>query len=101
MTDPLDTTELALPTYAVLARFRATGSSSEDAVRSVVTALTDADEPFHEVQVERQEEDGTWMVVVRFVLVSIDGHTAVVGLHETLTAAGLAPDEVWADRQVS
>ena len=98
---PLDTTELVLPTYAVMARFRASGATGDQAVRQVVVALTEAEEPFHEVQVERQEEDGSWMVVVRFVLVSIDGQTAVVGLHETLVAAGLNPDEVWADRQVS
>ena len=41
------------------------------------------------------------MVVARFVLVSIDGHTAVGALHETLLAAGLVPDEIWVDRQLS
>ena len=39
--------------------------------------------------------------MVRFVLVSVDGHTAVLGLDETLRAAGLSPDEVWAGNQVT
>jgi hypothetical protein len=33
--------------------------------------------------------------VARFVTVSVDAHTAVVGVHETLTTEGVAPDEVW------
>ena len=99
--DPLDTTELALPTYAVLARFREAAPTGEAAVHAVVTRLTEAQEPFHEVDVEREEAPGTWMVVARFVLVSVDSSTAVTGLSETLQSAGLRPDEVWADRQVS
>jgi hypothetical protein len=101
MTQPLDTTELALPTFAVLARFRESGATAEDAVQSVVLRLTAAEEPFHEVTVERQEGPATWMVVARFVLVSVDSATAVAGLHDTLEAAALRPDEVWADRQLS
>jgi hypothetical protein len=93
--------DLALPTYAVLARFREQAPSREAAVRGVVERLTAAEEPFHEVDVERDEGADGFLVVARFVLVSVDGTTAVAGLHETLVEAGLAPDEVWVDRQVS
>lgn len=99
--DPLDTTELVLPTFAVMARFREVAATQDDAVRSVVARLTEREEPFHEVVVEREEEPGTWMVVARFVVVSIDGHTAVLGVSETLQGAGLVPDEVWLDAQVA
>ena len=88
-----------LPTFAVLARFATTAGGPEAAVRDVVGRLTAAAEPFHEVTVERQDGNVV-LVVARFVLVSVDAHTAVTGLHETLTAAGVAPDEVWADRQL-
>ena len=99
MTEALDG-DVALPTYEVLARFRSSATSESDAVAEVTRRLTEQHEPFHEITVERQEEDGTWMVVVRFVLVSVDAHTAVVGLDETLRSAGVAPDEVWADHQL-
>lgn len=98
---PLDTTELALPTFAVLARFRETAGDGEAAVQAVTARLTAAEEPFHEVTVEREEGPQTWMVVVRFVLVSVDSSTAVAGLSETLQGAGMPPDEVWADSQLS
>ena len=88
-----------LPTFAVLARFTSTAGGPEDAVRDVVARLTAAAEPFHEVTVERPDGEG-FLVVARFVLVSLDAGTAVNGLHETLQLAGLAPDEVWADRQL-
>lgn len=101
MNNAPDTAEVALPTFAILARFRERATTAREAIASVEARLTAAQEPFHHVDVERQEDDDNWMVVARFVLVSVDGHTAVVGLHETLMAAGLAPDEVWADRQVS
>lgn len=100
MSDSLDN-DLALPTYEVLARFRSSATTEPEATAEVTQRLTAAQEPFHEVTGERQEEDGTWLVVVRFVLVSVDAHTAVVGLDETLRSAGLAPDEVWADHQLS
>ena len=90
-----------LPTFAVLARFRETATSPEEAVRGLVTRLRAADEPVHEVEVEREEGPGTWMVVARFVLVSVDAGTAVVGLTETLAAAGLEPDETWSAGQVA
>jgi len=101
MTSPLDTGELVLPTFALLARFRESGPTGEDAVRSLIVRLTEAEEPFHEVEVERQESPDAWMVVARFVLVSVDGQTAVGGLKDVLQQAGLRPDEVWVDRQLS
>ena len=84
-----------LPTFTVLARFAEQAATGEDAVRSVVTQLTEADEPFHEVDVERQEGAHSWMVVARFVVVSVDESAAAAGVYEALTAAGLVPDEVW------
>ncbi|MCW2544087.1 MAG: hypothetical protein JWM40_1639 [Frankiales bacterium] len=96
-----DLDETVLPTYSVFARFPVLASSGQDAMDTVMSLLTAAEEPFHEITVERQEPDGTWLVEVRFVLVSIDGHTAVLGLHETLRMAGVGADEVWAGEQVA
>jgi hypothetical protein len=96
--DDLD--ETVLPTYELYARFPVAAAGEREAIDALVTQLTAAQEPFHEITVEREEPAGTWLVVVRFVIVSVDGHTAVLGLDETLRAAGLAPDEVWAGNQV-
>ncbi len=93
-------TELVLPTYAILARFREPAETSDQAMAQVAARLRSHDEPVHEISVERDEGGGVWMVIARFVLVSIDAGTAVEGLHETLTAAGLPPDEVWAGERV-
>lgn len=104
MTDPLDqfdNLDAALPTYALLASFTVPAESASDADREVVSRLSAAEQPFHEVRVERREDDGSWKVAVRFVLASVDGQMAVAGLHETLTEAGLSPDEVWLDKQVA
>jgi hypothetical protein len=98
MTQPDD---VVLPTFAVLARFRQAAPDGDSAVRAVVGALTAAEEPFHEVVVERQEDAATWMVVARFVVVSLDAHTAVAGVDEALRFAALTPDEVWSDGQLS
>lgn len=95
------TSSEVLPTYTVLARFRESALTGEEAVRGLVTRLRDADEPFHEVEVEREEGPGRWLVTARFVLVSVDPGTAVAGLSETLADAGLDPDEVWSAGQVS
>ena len=43
----------------------------------------------------------TFAILARIVTVSVDAHTAVTGVHEDLVAAGLTPDEVWAERQVA
>ncbi len=97
-TDALDT---ALPTYAVLAQLsRPTGGSGGEAVRSVETDLRAAGAPYDLVTVERQDDDGTWRLRARFVVVSVDGETAVAGVHEMLVAAGVHPDEVWLDHLV-
>ncbi len=90
-----------LPTFVVLARFRQAASSEDEAVALVRRMLTDAGEPFDDVAPERSEPDGSWMVNARFVVVSVDSHTAVAGVHETLRRQGLAVDEVWADAQVA
>ena len=94
-TEELDT---ALPTYAVLAQLsRPAGGSGDEAIRSVETDLRAAAAPYDLVTLERQDEDGTWRLRARFVVVSVDGETAVAGVHETLVAAGVHPDEVWLD----
>jgi hypothetical protein len=93
--------ETVLPTFVVLARFQQVASSEDEAVTHVRRMLTDAGEPFDDVAPERAEPDGSWMVNARFVVVSVDSHTAVAGVHETLSRQGLAVDEVWADAQVA
>ncbi|MCU1586953.1 MAG: hypothetical protein JWN31_446 [Frankiales bacterium] len=96
-----DLEETVLPTYELFARFAVPAVSEREAIDALVTQLTTAHEPFHEITVEREDPSGTWLVAVRFVIVSVDGHTAVLGLDETLRAAGLSPDEVWAGTQVA
>ena len=93
--------DTALPTYAILARFRETAPSESAALEAVTQRLTDAGERFDQVALERQDDDGTWLVVARFVTVSVDAHTAVAGIHQDLHSAGLTPDEVWAERALS
>lgn len=93
--------DVALPTYAILARFRESAASADDAVDAVTSRLADCGERFDQVTLERADDDGTWLVVARFVTVSVDAHTAVAGIHEDLHSAGLAPDEVWAERALS
>jgi hypothetical protein len=95
MTDSIDAYDAALPTYALLARFQVAGGTEAEAMAAVSSRLRAADMPFDQVSLEREESDGSWMVVARFVEPSLDAHTAAAGLHETLTSAGLAPDEVW------
>lgn len=98
MTQPDD---VVLPTYTVLARFRQQAQDADAAVRAVVAALSAQHEPFHEVEVEREEAPGTWMVVARFVITSVDPQLAVQGVGETLSGAGLVPDEVWSTGQIT
>ena len=89
-----------LPTFAVLARFREPAPTGDVAVGKVAERLRSHAEPVQQIAVEREEAPGEWMVTGRFVLVSVDSATAVAGLSETLSDAGLAPDEVWAEAQV-
>ncbi|MGZ6826975.1 MAG: hypothetical protein ACXVGH_09290 [Mycobacteriales bacterium] len=98
MTQPDD---VVLPTYTVLARFRQQAQDADDAVRAVVAALSAQHEPFHEVEVEREEGPGTWMVVARFVISSVDPQLAVQGVGETLRGADLLPDEVWSTGRIT
>ena len=93
--------DVALPTYPILARFRETADTEAEAVEQVVERLSSAAEPHDAVTIERREDDGTWLVVARFVTVSVDAHTAVAGVHDDLHAAGLSPDEVWAERPLA
>lgn len=88
--------EVALPTVPVLARFRSVAPDERAAVAEVTERLQPVRGMFDEVVVERREDDGSFWVVGRFVTVSVDAHTAVLGVHETLTSAGVVADEVWA-----
>ena len=88
--------EVALPTFGVLARLRSRASDEGAAVADVTAQLAPVAGLFDEVAVERQEDDGSWWVVASFVTVSVDAHTAVLGVHESLSGAGIPVDEVWA-----
>ena len=88
--------EVALPTFAVLARLRSTAADGPAAVADVIRQVAPSAGLYDDVVVERQEDDGSFWVVVRFVTVSVDAHTAVLGVHETLTSQGVPVDEVWA-----
>lgn len=87
--------EVALPTFPVLARFRSDECEPAAAVADVVGRLEPVRGLYDEAFVERREDDGSHFVVARFVTVSVDVHTAVVGVHDTLTSGGVVPDEVW------
>jgi hypothetical protein len=87
--------QVNLPSFVVLARFAEAAPTAEQAEASVRERLTAARGLYDDVRVERREDDGTWLLEVRFVVVSLDAHTAVEGVSETLTSAGLSPDEVW------
>jgi len=88
--------EVALPTFAVLARLHSTAADGPAAVADVIGQVAPSAGMYDDVVVERQEDDGSFWVVVRFVTVSVDVHTAVLGVHETLIGQGVAVDEVWA-----
>lgn len=87
--------EVALPTFPVLARLRSTAPDEPAALADARDQLEPVAGMYDDVEVERREEDGSFLVVGRFVTVSVDAHTAVLGVHESLTAAGVAVDEVW------
>ena len=91
--------EVALPTFEVLARFFQAAPDEQAAVDAVRAQVVDARGLYDDVLVERREPDGTWAVLVRFVVVSVDSGTAVRGVHEVLHEAGLPVDEVWADHR--
>lgn len=89
-------TEVVLQTVPVLVRLRSHAPDERAAVADVTARLEPVRGLYDEVLVERQEDDGSFFVVGRFVTVSVDVHTAVVGVAETLTGAGIPVDEVWA-----
>ena len=86
-----------LDSFRVSARFCLEGGTADEAVLRVERLILGADEHPSEVRLEREERPGTWMVVARFVVVSVDAHTAVLGVTEAL--ATVRPDEVWTDSQ--
>ena len=88
--------DVVLRTVPVLARLRSHAPDERAAVADVTARLEPVRGLYDEVLVERQEDDGSFFVVGRFVTVSVDVHTAVVGVAETLAGAGVPVDEVWA-----
>jgi hypothetical protein len=84
-----------LHSFAVQARFRCSATDAEQAERQVREQLQVVRDLYDDVRVEPQEPDGRWAVDVRFVVVSVDGETAVGGVHTTLREQGLGPDEAW------
>ena len=88
--------EPVLTTVPVLVRLHSVAVDERAAVADATARLAPVRDLHGEVVVERQEDDGSFFVVSRFVTVSVDVHTAVVGVAETLAAAGITVDEVWA-----
>lgn len=84
-----------LHSFAVQARFRCSAADAAQAERTVRQDLEAVRELYDDVRVEPQEPDGRWAVDVRFVVASVDGETAVDGVHSTLRERGLVPDEAW------
>lgn len=84
-----------LHSFAVMARFRRSALDASAAERQVREELTRVRDQFDDARVEPQEPDGRWAVDVRFVVASVDGETAVAGVHETLREHGYVPDEAW------
>ena len=87
--------EVSLPTFQVLARLRSDAPDEGAAVQDVEGRLSAVRGLYDEVVVERREDDGSYWVVALFVTVSVDAHTAVVGVHESLQSAGITVDESW------
>ena len=86
-----------LDSFRVFARFCVETPTVEEAVAVVQRTIARAGEHPSEVRSEREERPGSWLVVARFVVVSVDAHTAVLGVTEAL--ATVRPDEVWTDSQ--
>lgn len=84
-----------LHSFAVLARFRSDAADAGAAEADVRGRLSPVHDLFDDARVEPREPDGRWAVDVRFVVSSVDGETAVDGVHTTLRDAGVVPDEVW------
>lgn len=87
--------EVALPTFPVLARLRSLAPDEAAALADARGRLEPVAGMYDDVSVERREDDGSYWVVARFVTVSVDAHTAVLGVHESLAAAAVPVDEVW------
>ena len=91
-TTGLDT---VLHSFAVRARFRRAADDSAQAEAVVRAELDVVRGLYDDVKVEPREPDGRWAVDVRFVVASLDGETAVEGVHTTLRDQGVTPDEAW------
>jgi hypothetical protein len=89
-----------LHTFAVMARFRCEADDPAQAERRVREQLAPVRDQLSDARVEPQEPDGRWAVDVRFVVASLDGETAVAGVHETLRDAGVPADEAWVAEQL-
>lgn len=92
-----DPPEVALPTFRVLARLQSAAPDESAAVADVTARLAPARGLYDEVRVERREDDGSFWVLASFATVSVDAHTAVLGVHDSLVESGVAVGEVWVD----
>lgn len=91
---------LVLHSFAVQARFRRAADDAGHAEQLVRAELAAVRDQFDDARVEPREPDGRWAVDVRFVVASIDGETAVAGVHGTLAEAGVPSDEAWVAEQL-
>jgi hypothetical protein len=89
-----------LHSFGVMARFRTPAADAPEAERQVRERLQVVRGLYDDTRVEPQEPDGRWAVDVRFVVASLDGETAVEGVHATLREQGLVPDEAWLAEQL-
>ena len=96
---PDDAAEV-LHSFAVHARFRRAAGSAEQADVQVREELAPARPLWDDTRVEPQDPDGSWPVDVRFVVASVDGESAVNGVHATLREFGITPDEAWVAEQL-
>ena len=87
--------EVVLHSFAVVARFRRDAPDGQQAEARVRSELSVVRELYDDARVEPQEPDGRWAVDVRFVVASVDGATAVEGVHSTLREQGVPADEAW------
>lgn len=94
-----DAGDIVLPTFVVLARLRS-GPDEEQALTQTRGTLEPVADLYDQLVVERTEDDGTVLVLARFVTVAIDAHEAVNAVHATLRENHITVDEAWVERRV-
>ena len=97
LVDEVRPAEAVLPTFRVLARLASAAPDDDAALAEVAQRLSSQRGLYDELVVERTEDDGTRLVVARYVVVAVEATAAVAGVHAELTGAGVDVDEVWAE----